>query len=263
MSNFNIGQFMAEFQNGFQKPNQYRCKLPINTIANNILGKQFPKAAEYLAIGLVCQSARTPSRQFETTPLTIYGYEEKYPTFTTYTDLECTFLAPLVGTNPKTAKNDILRLFHAWQELIHPRDKQQTIATAANGIGASQMMLRFPNEYRLQNMELELLNPYNEKHGEAGFDLKVNVRVPIVGNIGGALSFRDPNSADDAQYASTPTIAYRFQNVYPITVESSPVTWNSTDEFQAITVSFAFSYWTVYNGPLVTAALPQASANKP
>ena len=32
MSNFNIGQFMAEFQNGFQKVNQYRCRLPVQRI---------------------------------------------------------------------------------------------------------------------------------------------------------------------------------------------------------------------------------------
>lgn len=257
MSNFNIGQFMAEFQNGFQKPSQYRCKLPINTVAGGALVKRFPKAAEYLATGLVCQSTRTPSRQFETTPLAIYGYEEKYPTFTTYTDLECTFYAPLIGSDPKTAKNDIQRLFHAWQELIQPRESQATAFAA--GVGVSDMMLRFPDEYRLQNMELELLNPYNTKQGEKGLDIKVNVRVPIVGNIGGALSFRDPKSQDETQYASDPTIVYRFQNVYPITVESTQVSWNSMDEFQTITVTFAFSYWTVYNKPIVLSAPTTAS----
>lgn len=259
MSNFNIGQFMAEFQNGFQKPNQYRCKLPINTVANGALVKRFPKAAEYLATGLVCQSTRTPSRQFETTPLSIYGYEEKYPTFTTYTDMECTFHAPLIGSDPKTAKNDILRLFHAWQELIHPRQTQQIVLTNAINTDASQMMLRFPEEYRLQNMELELLNPYNEKSGESGVDIKLNVRLPLVGNVGGALSFRDPASQDESRYASEPTIVYRFQNVYPITVESTQVTWNSNDEFQAITVVFAYSYWTIYNKPVVISAPTVAS----
>jgi hypothetical protein len=253
MSNFNIGQFMAEFQNGFQKPSQYRCKLPINTVAGGVLVRRFPKAAEYLATGLVCQSTRTPSRQFETTPLTIYGYEEKYPTFTTYTDLECTFHAPLIGSDPKTAKNDILQLFHAWQELIHPR-------STPSGVSVSDMMLRFPDEYRLQNMELELLNPYNSKQGEKGLDVKVNVRVPIVGNIGGALSIRDPKTQDESQYASEPTIVYQFQNVYPITVESTQVSWASTDELQTITVTFAFSYWALYNKPVVT-SVPTTSSN--
>ena len=244
---------MAEFQNGFQKVNQYRCKLPLHTVGlrpNQSIGplaQRWPKAIEYLAKGMLCQNTRIPSRSFDTARLSIYGYEEKYPSFTTYTDLECTFLAPLIQDDISGGPtNQILEVFNAWQTLMQPQTRTTPYAKYAGGVDNGNMVMRFPDEYRVQSgMELELINPFNTKRNEIGIDINVNLRIPVIGKVNlGGLSVRDQKSQDETQYASLETIRYQFFNVYPVTIESSQVNWNSDNEFQAITVTFAYSYWT-------------------
>jgi hypothetical protein len=44
---------------------------------------------------------------------------------------------------------------------------------------------------------------------------------------------------------SKPTLSYKFFNVYPKTVESSPLAWMGDADIQKVTVSFTYSYWTV------------------
>ena len=270
MSNFNIGQFMAEFQNGFQKVNQYRCRLPVQRIGlprnstqvTGPLAKRFPRAVEYLDRGLLCQSTRTPSRSFDTVPLAIYGYEEKYPSFTTYTDMECTFLAPLIE-DPLAGgpTNQILEVFHAWQSLIQPRvlNSQYGGLSVRGSRTDGDMVMRFPDEYKLASgMHLELIDPYNTKRNEIGVDINVNLRVPVIGKVNLGFSARDKESQDEVQYASVQTMRYEFFEVYPITVESTQVAWNSNDEFQAITVTFAYSYW-ITNTPYTSYVPPLTS----
>lgn len=41
------------------------------------------------------------------------------------------------------------------------------------------------------------------------------------------------------------TLTYKFENVYPATVNSVPLSWGENDKFAELPVSFNFSYWTV------------------
>ena len=142
-----LGRVLAQ---GLQRTNRYRCKLDLTNLGNfasrsvtgNFAG--LPKAAKLLREGLLCRTTMTPSRTLETTTVNLAGgYEETYAVGTTYNNLDCTFLCPLIdGTN------QVLTLFHAWQNLIQNRGKVNEDAN---------MVLKFPKEYRLeQGMRLEM-----------------------------------------------------------------------------------------------------------
>ena len=136
-----LGRVLSQ---GLQRTNLYRCKLDLPAQFGNFAG--LPKAAELLREGLLCRTTMTPSRTLETTTVNLAGgYEEEYVIGTTYNNLDCTFLCPLIGgTNP------VLTLFHAWQNLIQNRGK---------GGEDANMVLTFPREYRLeQGMRLELFS---------------------------------------------------------------------------------------------------------
>ena len=135
---------------GLQRTNRYRCKLdltaatgaPLRNLGFSEPGLQ--EAVTLLREGLLCRTTMTPSRTLETTTVNLAGgYEETYAVGTTYNNLDCTFLCPLIdGTN------QVLTLFHAWQNLIQNRGKVNEDAN---------MVLKFPKEYRLeQGMRLEM-----------------------------------------------------------------------------------------------------------
>ena len=133
---------------GLQRTNRYRCRLDLTQFGNFAAGRRLaaslPKTAELLREGLLCRTTMTPSRTLETTTVNLAGgYEEEYVVGTTYNNLDCTFLCPLIdGTN------QVLTLFHAWQNLIQNRGKVNEDAN---------MVLKFPKEYRLeQGMRLEM-----------------------------------------------------------------------------------------------------------
>ena len=133
---------------GLQRTNRYRCRLDLTQFGNFAAGRRLaaslPKTAELLREGLLCRTTMTPSRTLETTTVNLAGgYEETYAVGTTYNNLDCTFLCPLIdGTN------QVLTLFHAWQNLIQNRGKVNEDAN---------MVLKFPKEYRLeQGMRLEM-----------------------------------------------------------------------------------------------------------
>ena len=136
-----LGRVLSQ---GLQRTNLYRCKLDLPAQFGNFAG--LPKAAELLREGLLCRTTMTPSRTLETTTVNLAGgYEETYAVGTTYNNLDCTFLCPLIeGTN------QVLTLFHAWQNLIQNRGKVGEDA---------DMVFTFPSEYRLkQGMRVELFS---------------------------------------------------------------------------------------------------------
>ena len=140
-----LGRVLAQ---GLQRTNRYRCRLDLTQFGNFAAGRRLaaslPKTAELLREGLLCRTTMTPSRTLETTTVNLAGgYEETYAVGTTYNNLDCTFLCPLIdGTN------QVLTLFHAWQNLIQNRGKVNEDAN---------MVLKFPKEYRLeQGMRLEM-----------------------------------------------------------------------------------------------------------
>ena len=141
---------------GLQRTNRYRCKLALTAATGaslRNLGITAPRLQEAITLlreGLLCRTTMTPSRTLETTTVNLAGgYEETYAVGTTYNNLDCTFLCPLIGNDPhSTATNPVLTLFHAWQNLIQNRGKAGDDA---------DMVLSFPREYRLeQGMRLEM-----------------------------------------------------------------------------------------------------------
>jgi len=188
---------------GFQRTNRYRCRLDL-TQFGNFAG--VPKATELLREGLLCRTTMTPSRQLDTTSVNLAGgYTEAYAVNTSYNDLDCTFLCPLIeGTN------QVLTLFHAWQNLIQNRGKVNE---------AADMVLTFPNEYRLQQgMRLEIFS--GQAHREE-------------------RNFVGPTRPPGAGI----TTAFDYFEVYPLTVSGTTVEWDMRDEMMEVAVTFSYTHW--------------------
>jgi hypothetical protein len=152
-----LGRVLSQ---GLQRTNRYRCKLDLadlftdqigttgggaGTAANPfrtgvLAGGGFESTIELLREGLLCRTTMTPSRTLETTTVNLAGgYDETYAVGTTYNNLDCTFLCPLIGDPDSTATNPVLTLFHAWQNLIQNRGRKGEDA---------DMVLTFPKTYR-------------------------------------------------------------------------------------------------------------------
>ena len=259
MAYFNIQNFLSKVAdpNGFQRTTQFRCQIPVANIGGGVgigreLNAHYPEACKWLAEGMICEQTRTPSRAFETTTLGIYGLEEKYPVFTTYTDHECTFMTPLVERNGRLY-NDVAAVFHEWQNVVQRR-------TLFGGVDAG-MVLRFPDEYRLQEgMRLEQFSTYNPKR--RGDILGVNVNAQgnvrdIIGDVNRVSRWFDgpqiPTSWTNRTWNpdeedSKPSLSYEFFNIFPQVVESAPVAWLGDADYQRVTVSFTYSYWSLKAG---------------
>ena len=141
----NINNFLTRvLANGVQRTNRYRCLLDVGPLGLS----EYGTAASLLREGLLCRATVTPSRSLETTTVDLSaGYEEKYAIGTTYTDIDCTFLCPLIN-----GKTEVLSLFHAWQNRIQNRGR-------LNEGESADMVLAFPDTYRLtQGMTFELLS---------------------------------------------------------------------------------------------------------
>ena len=256
MAYFNIDSFLNGVigENGLQRSTQFRCRIPVANIGGGgrmgrFLNRRYPEACTWLAEGLLCEQTRTPSRSFDTTTLSIYGLQEKYPVFTTYTDHECQFYTPLVKRGGKHY-NDVAALFHEWQNVVQRR--------TLPGGGDAGMLLMFPDDYRLQaGMILDQFSAYNEKR--RGGLLGVNVNAQ--GNVrDGIRRFNQvsrwfngrqvPTSwtnrrSSDFDDSEGPTLTYKFFNVFPKTVESASLSWDVAAEFQRVSVTFTLSYWTM------------------
>jgi hypothetical protein len=262
MAYFNINNFLENIagKNGFQRTTQFRCKIPVAAIgaAGGVLHQRdrkplgsyftrtYSEAAKWLEEGLICEQTRTPSRSFEATSLGIFGLDEKYPVFTTYTDHECTFMTPLVKRGGKH-HNDVANIFHEWQSGVQSR-------TDPLGNDAD-MVMKFPDEYRLtQGMQLDQFSTYNPKRRGGLFGVNVsaqgNVR-DVIRDVNRVSSWfdRDPiptewsSRKNPDEDDSVPSLSYKFFNVFPRTVESAALAWNGEAEIQKVTVSFTYSYW--------------------
>lgn len=247
MAQSNLQTFLsAVTRNTLQRSALFRLCLPlgsigVGTFAEGRLRKLFPNAVQLMEQGLVCESTSTPNRTFENAPMSIYGYEEKYPTFTTYTDLECTFLSPLFK-NEQTGvmRNEVVDALHAWQALIQPQTSVTSLATGGGYISEDSMNLSFPDTYRLKDgARLEMFDIYDPKRSTGQIGAGLTVNLPVVGQTRIGLTFG--NEAEDTM--TPPSLVYHFYNIYPQTVQSSPVSWTAIDEYHKVSVTFAYSYW--------------------
>ena len=227
---------------GLQRTNRYRCKLDLAGLRGVLAGGEFESAIELLREGLLCRTTMTPSRTLETTTVNLAGgYEETYAVGTTYNNLDCTFLCPLIGHpeergDQSVPTNPVLSLFHAWQNLIQNRGK---------GGEDTDMVLAFPREYRLeQGMRLELFSGHMtqgareaetadntfDRLADLGFDLPMEM-----------LKGRD--SAKDKLGPGGITTAFEYFDVYPVTVSGTTVDWVTLDEMMEVAVSFSYTHW--------------------
>ena len=225
---------------GLQRTNRYRCKLDLTDL--KITDPRLQEAITLLREGLLCRTTMTPSRTLETTTVNLAGgYEETYAVGTTYNNLDCTFLCPLIGGakergDQSIATNPVLSVFHAWQNLIQNRGKVGEDA---------HMVLTFPKEYRLeQGMRLELYTGHMTQHGreaetaDNALDqiLKTHPDIPIE-----MLKARD--SAKHKLRPGGISTAFEYYDVYPVTVSGTTVDWLTIDEMMEVAVNFSYTHW--------------------
>jgi len=210
-----INNFLSRvLANGVQRTNRYRCILDLGQFTDFTV---YPAVQQLLREGLLCRTTMTPTRSLETTTVDLSaGYEEKYAISTSYTDIDCTFLCPLIN-----GKTEVLSLFHAWQNRIQNRGR-------FNEEDSADMVLAFPNTYRLtQGMRLELLSQDEGRE---------EIAAP-----------NNPNSTAtfNAGVINQPATSASFQyfNVYPISVAGTTVDWSSMDEVMEVSVTFSFTHW--------------------
>jgi len=226
-----INAFLGRVMHGgFQRTNQYRCKLDFTNFGN-FAG--LSKAAQLLREGLLCRTTTTPSRTFETTTVNLAGgYEETYAVGTTYNNFDCTFLCPLIdGTN------QVLSLFHAWQNLIQPRGK---VGEDAN------MVLAFPKTYRLeQGLRLEVFTGHkNQRRREAAVADNSFDQLTNLGHDFSAIDFKGRDSArPETLGEKAVSTAFEYFDVYPVTVSGTTVDWITVDEMMEVAVSFSYTHW--------------------
>ena len=209
-----INNFLSRvLANGVQRTNRYRCILDLGQFTDFTV---YPAVQQLLREGLLCRTTMTPTRSLETTTVDLSaGYEEKYAISTSYTDIDCTFLCPLIN-----GKTEVLSLFHAWQNRIQNRGRLNE--------DSADMVLAFPNTYRLtQGMTLELLSQDSGRE---------EIAAP-----------NNPNSTAtfNAGVINQPATSASFQyfNVYPISVAGTTVDWSSMDEMMEVSVTFSFTHW--------------------
>ena len=210
-----INTFLSRvLANGVQRTNRYRCILDLGQFTDFTV---YPAVQQLLREGLLCRTTMTPTRSLETTTVDLSaGYEEKYAISTSYTDIDCTFLSPLID-----GKNQVLSLFHAWQNRIQNRGR-------LNEGDSADMVLAFPNTYRLtQGMRLELLSQ-DEVREEIAAPNNPNSTATFTGGV-----INQPATSASFQYF----------NVYPISVAGTTVDWSSMDEMMEVSVTFSFTHW--------------------
>lgn len=226
----------------------FECRMDLSTLGAEITSDMMD-VLPVLQQGLVCSSVTLPSREFETTDITIYGVEEKYPILSTFVDLSCEFLTPLFP-NSGQWRNSIAAAFHHWQDAIQPIS---SVDRSGNRLGAGEMVpsveglnFKFPDTYRLhQGFTIFQYTPLpspprQDKKGQNVSDNNAPPYPPR--DYPNAPVFREQTGVIEA--ASPPTLAYHFFNVYPVRVESSQLDWADSDQFQRVRVSFAYTHWT-------------------
>lgn len=176
-------------------------------------------ANQLLQQGLVCSNVQLPSREFQTSDLTIYGVEEKYPILSTFVDFACEFYTPL-RPHRNGYRNKVSAAFHHWQDAIQPlQQSSRDLVYIESPPEITGLNFKFPDAYRLAQ----------------------GVRVEQYSSIGPSAT---GISARDI-FTKEPTLVYYFYNVYPIRVDSSTLDWADVDQFERVRVSFAFTHWTV------------------
>ena len=203
-----------------QRTNRYRCLLDVGPLGLS----EYGTAASLLREGLLCRTTITPSRSLETTTVDLSaGYEEKYAVYTTYTDIDCTFLCPLIN-----GKTEVLSLFHAWQNRIQNHRKD------------GDMVLAFPGTYRLaKGMILELFSRGGGREVDSTATASNAAEVAALTEIG--LTPADVGARGGVELIS-PSASFQYFNVYPLSVGGTTVDWVS-DEMMEVSVTFSFTHW--------------------
>lgn len=221
------------------------------------------QAIPLLQQGLVCSNVTLPSREFETTDLTIYGVEEKYPIFSTFVDLNCEFYTPLVSSGGNSSRNVVAATFHHWQDIVQPMAsvKDGFRSNGRENVPAIENLnFKFPDTYRVpQGVTIAQYTPnptFLKSTGLSQFlsgsDLDI---ASVLAKINPDANIPVTYNIVDSVFGP-PTLVYHFYNVYPVRVDSSQLDWADSDQFQRVRVSFAYTHWTTTRTRPAPAALP-------
>lgn len=211
---------------GFQRPSRFAVAFeafPVNWFTGAAR-----EAARVAGQGLLCSNITTAAREFETTELPIFGYDETYPVGTEFTPITCTFLLPLLQRDG--LYNATVSLFNQWQSRIQ------------NVRNEGARTFRFPRSYRLENgFVVHTFDNRNLRGTADGSTLRLVTPdgVPL------STVTQSTQSAQVNPFAlSVPiTNSTRYYNVYPKTVQPSDLDWSATDEFLQLRVEFSFTHW--------------------
>lgn len=101
----NINRFKSSFSGDLARPNRFDVVIPVPLTLN-----QYVKTSR--EIRYRCENAQLPGRTFSTADQHTYGPVEKYPSLSTYTDIDLTFIV-----------DDDMRaklFFDGWMNFINP-----------------------------------------------------------------------------------------------------------------------------------------------
>ena len=245
-------------------------------VPNPLSGYGFPseevswdmkQAIPLLQQGLVCSSVTLPSREFQTTDLTIYGVEEKYPILSTFVDLTCEFLTPLVPSGGNSSRNVVAATFHHWQDIVQPMAsvKDGFRSNGRENVPAIENLnFKFPDTYRVpQGVTIAQYTnapKFSQSTGKMEFLSQSDLEIAaILRKTNPQLNLPVTYNIADSVFGP-PTLVYHFYNVYPVRVDSSQLDWSDVDQFQRVRVSFAYTHWTTTRTRPAPDALPVQTA---
>lgn len=242
---FNLERFFNQLvATPLQKPSFFTCSMDLSLVGQTSdislikFSDDIAIANSFLKEGALCTSVTLPGRDLETVDMTIYGVEEKYPTFTTFGDVTCNFLLPVDDTSGGTLqsfRSSVLAAFQHWMDYIH----QITPASQTyEQVKAPQHLnLRFPDTYRLA--QGFTITQYAANRAAEPFVQASDVPV------NGLYQYNLNTGYDDETKPYLPSISYNFFNVYPVKITSSQLNWTSGSGFLELAVAFAYTHWSV------------------
>jgi len=254
----NLQKFMSEVgQYGFQKSNWFDFRIsalpfidPNYASRNQIYGPQYGTTQfgfeNFLQQGLVCTSVSLPGRGFATADQSIYGFTRKVPYFSEFPPLSCTFVVPIGpdGTNFGAS------YFRAWMNQIQNVPQNETSQETVD-VGQGAFDMAFPETYYA---EAEIRQYSFIDVSQTDTTAQINMHTNTLNGsstLGRAattfadayLSKNEPSNPNAGQTIRQVSLRHRFYQLYPASIEATPLNWADTDSFTQITVTFNYSYW--------------------
>jgi len=265
----NLQRFMSDVgRHGFQKSNWFDFRITswgylgtgkgesvtysnstsqsVATFRSGVVEESFSDYQLMLEQGLVCTSVSLPGRGFATADQSIYGFTRKVPYYSEFPSLTCTFVVPtgIKGTNIG------MTFFQQWMNRIQ-NTRQKTTSQSTVDIETGAFDMSFPDTYCA---EAEICQYSFIDVSQTDTTAEINIRPDFLNassTIGRAartfesayLKKDAPSNPNAGNTVRQMSLRHRFYQLYPASVEATPMSWADTDSFTQLTVSFNYSYW--------------------